>query len=219
MRILIVDDHTLFREAFILLLKEFDPKVALIEASSAEEALSALDYYADLDLILLDLRLPGMDGLAVLPLIREACPTVPVVLLSGTEDRATARYALDQGAAGFIHKSAGSQEMRNALRLVLQGEVYAPLALLTYAEATQEREPAEDPGDGESGLTQRQLAVLRLMSGGRPNKTIARELGITEATVKLHVSAILQALGVRNRTEAVLEATRRRLLIADSAKM
>lgn len=219
MRTLIVDDHTLFREALILLLKEFDPTVTLIEASSAEEALSALDFYADLDLILLDLRLPGMDGLAVLPLIREACPTVPVVLLSGTEDRATARYALDQGAAGFIHKSAGSQEMRNALSLVLQGDVYAPLALLTYSERTGPPESTRNRADGESGLTERQLEVLRLMSDGRPNKIIARELGITEATVKLHVSAILQALDVHNRTEAVLEAARRGLSVRSGSNM
>jgi DNA-binding NarL/FixJ family response regulator len=218
MRILIVDDHTLFREALVLLLKEFDPAVTLIEASTAEEALSALDYYTDLDLILLDLKLPGMDGLSALPLLREASPTVPVMLLSGTEDWAAARQALAEGAAGFIHKSAGSQAMRNALRLVLKGEVYAPLAMLTSPELDEPSEPAEIASAGELGLTHRQLEVLQLMSQGQPNKIIARELGITEATVKLHVSAILQALCVRNRTEAVLEASRRHLLMSPDDK-
>lgn len=140
--------------------------------------------------------------------------TVPVVLLSGTEDRSAAREALDQGAVGFIHKSAGSQEMRNALRLVLQGEVYAPLAMLTATEPEPRSGHAKVHHAGDSRLTQRQLEVLRLMSEGAPNKIIARELDISEATVKLHVSAILQALGVRNRTEAALEASRRQLLIA-----
>jgi DNA-binding NarL/FixJ family response regulator len=112
--------------AAILLLKEFDPALTVIEASSAEEALQALDYYADLDLILLDNKLPGMDGLAALPALRETAPTVPVVILSGTDDHSAVRSALAEGAVGFIHKSTGSQEMRNALRLVMQGEVYAP---------------------------------------------------------------------------------------------
>ncbi|MGD8591123.1 MAG: response regulator transcription factor [Chromatiales bacterium] len=213
MRILIVDDHTLFREAFILLLKEFDPALTVIEASSAEEALSALEYYPDLDLILLDNKLPGMDGLAALPLLRETAPTVPVVILSGTDDHSAVRSALAEGAVGFIHKSTGSQEMRNALQLVMQGEVYAPLAMLSTRDSSQPAKSIHQQTT-ESSLTQRQLEVLQLLSEGRPNKTIARQLGITEATVKLHVSAILQALRVRNRTEAVLEATRRRLLLS-----
>jgi DNA-binding NarL/FixJ family response regulator len=138
------------------------------------------------------------------------------MVLSGTEDRSTARDALSEGAVGFIHKSAGSQEMRNALRMVLQGEVYAPLAMLTSTEPDQKSMSFQPPGDEVTRLTQRQLEVLQLISQGLPNKTIARELGISEATVKLHVSAILHALDVRNRTEAVLEATRRLLLVPES---
>lgn len=214
MRILIVDDHTLFREALILLLKESNPDVTVIEASSAEEALNALDYYADLDLILLDHILPGLDGLSALPLFRKANPTIPVMVLSGTEDRSAARNALSEGAVGFIHKSVGSQEMRNALQLVFQGEVYAPLAMLTSSAPDQKAKSFLPPSSEGPRLTQRQLEVLQLMSRGRPNKIIARELGISEATVKLHVSAILHTLQARNRTEAVLEATRRRLLLA-----
>jgi DNA-binding NarL/FixJ family response regulator len=213
MRILIIDDHTLFREAFILLLREYDPKVTAIEASSAEEALNALEYYPDLDLILMDYMLPGMDGISALPLIRQTNPTLAVMILSGSDDRSVAHNALAEGAVGFIHKSAGSQEMRNAVRLVLQGEVYAPLAMLTR-EQVQKPAPEQAPVNQEFRLTQRQLEVLRLMSQGRPNKIIARQLGIAEATVKLHVSAILNSLNVRNRTQAVLEATRRRLLLA-----
>lgn len=212
MRILIVDDHTLFREALMLLLKERDPNVTLIEASTAEEALSALRLYPDLDLILMDLLLPGMDGLAALPQLREVAPTVPVMILSGTEDRSAARDSLDQGAVGFIHKSAGTQEMRNALQLVLQGEVYAPLAMMS--SATTERGLAGETGFPGSKLTNRQMEVLCLLAKGLPNKSIARKLDLSDATVKLHVSAILRALGVRNRTEAVLEASRRRLKIS-----
>jgi two-component system nitrate/nitrite response regulator NarL len=147
-------------------------------------------------------------------LLREADPTIPVVLLSGTEDRSAARIALDRGAVGFIHKSAGSQEMRNALQLVLQGEVYVPLAMLSPAEPDPAPAPPTEVGSTGSSLTCRQLAVLRLLAKGLPNKLIARELDLSEATVKLHVSAILRALKARNRTEAVLEATRRQLILA-----
>lgn len=211
MRILIVDDHTLFREALVLLLAEYHADATLIQAASAPEALGAVELYADFDLILLDMALPGMDGLTLLPELRRRMPTSPIVVLSGTVDSTTARAVLAEGAMGFVHKSAGSQEMRNALDLVLRGEVYMPLSLLS---ADDEAAPPPGPGGvAASGLlTGRQLDVLRLLAEGLPNKRIARELDISAATVKLHVSAILRALHAANRTEAVLAAGRRGLL-------
>ena len=211
-KFLIVDDHTLFREALILLLREFDPAVTLIEAASSEEALSALDYYSDLDMILLDLGLPGVDGLSILPRLRESAPTVPVVVLSAADDPGTAREALAAGAVGFISKTAGSQEMKNALHLVLNGEVYAPLGILTDAGPARPPQSDEIDNPPTTHLTQRQLDVLGLLAEGLPNKLIARRLDLSEATVKLHVSAILRCLSAQNRTEAVLEASRRRLI-------
>jgi DNA-binding NarL/FixJ family response regulator len=209
MRILIVDDHILFRESLALLLKEHRPEVRLIEASTGTDALQAVALYEDFDLILLDLLLPGQGGLEVLPQLRETAPTIPVMVLSGTEDRTAAIAALELGAVGYVHKSAGSQEMRNALDLVLQGEIYAPLAMLATQEPAPARAPSGSAAPIPCGLTTRQLDVLKLLAQGLPNKSIARTLDLSEATVKLHVSAILRALGTRNRTEAVLKATQR----------
>jgi len=212
MRILIVDDHTLFRESLTLLLKEHLPEVRLIEASTGTDALQAVALYEDFDLILLDLLLPGQGGLELLPQLREAVPTTPVMVLSGTEDQTAAMAALDRGAVGYVHKSAGSQEMRNALDLVLQGEVYAPLAMLATQESALSPAPSASAAPIPCGVTPRQLDVLRLLAQGLPNKSIARALDLSEATVKLHVSAILRALGTRNRTEAVLKATQQGLI-------
>jgi DNA-binding NarL/FixJ family response regulator len=153
-----------------------------------------------------------MDGVSLLPLLRQRAPTSPIVVLSGTADSATAREMLAAGAMGFVHKSAGSQEMRNALDLVLQGEVYAPLALLCAGDACDVPPATPEIPDPPHLLTARQQEVLRLMAEGLPNKRIARELDISAATVKLHVSAILRALHVANRTEAALEAGRLGLL-------
>ena len=213
MRILIVDDHTLFRAALALLLKQFDPTTVTISVGSAEEALGAISHYSDLDLILLDLKLPGMDGLSVLPQLREKSPKVPVAILSASEDHETAHTALAAGAAGFIQKSASCQELQSALRLVLDGEVYLSPTLLALPEFAINTVRSVDTIK-ESGLTRRQLEVLELMSLGLPNKLIARRLELTEGTVKLHVSAVLRALETRNRTEAVREGGRRGLLRA-----
>ena len=217
MRILLVDDHTLFREALLHVLRQFDTTAVVIEAATAREAIRLATHYHDLDLILLDLTLPGLNGLSALPELHELRPTVPLVILSASEDSADIRQALDAGAMGYIPKSSSSHEMITALRLVLAGEIYVPPAMLAALEAL---ETASSPVDtassleekGIDGLTPRQMEVLRLMAQGLSNKGICKRLNVAEGTVKLHVTAVMRALNTCNRTQAVIEATRRGLI-------
>jgi DNA-binding NarL/FixJ family response regulator len=218
MRILLVDDHTLFREALLHVLRHFDSTAVVIEASTAREAIRLAMHYHDLDLILLDLTLPGLNGLTALPELHALRPTVPLVILSASEDCVDVRQALDAGAMGYIPKSSSSHEMITALRLVLAGEVYVPTALLAALEAlettpTEFVAPATEERNIE-GLTPRQVEVLRLMAQGLSNKGICKRLNVAEGTVKLHVTAILRALNTCNRTQAVIEATHRGLIPA-----
>jgi two-component system nitrate/nitrite response regulator NarL len=210
MRILVVDDHTLFREALIPLLKGLADGVSVIEASTDAEAVAATRFYDDLQLIVLDLGLTGKPGVEGLHALRESVPGVPVVILSGETDPRIIRETIDAGARGFIPKSIGIQGLHNALNSVLKGEIYLPLALLTEESGAAVASP-ESASLPATGLSQRQLSVLQLLAQGLANKSIARQLGVSEGTVKLHVSAILRSLGARNRTEAVREAVRRGL--------
>ena len=210
-RILLVDDHALFREALVYVLKRLDRDMSVLHASTVHEAMVAISSSQDLNLILLDLKLPGVDGLTALPLIRQNISKVPVVVLSGNEDPQVIRDALFFGAAGFIPKTTSSNEMMHALRLVLGGGVYLPPALTGLVEFDKAMTRTTSLR-GDTDLTQRQLEVLELLSLGLPNKSIANHLDLTEGTVKLHVTAILRKLSVRNRTEAAREATQRGLL-------
>ncbi len=172
-------------------------------------------HYHELDLILLDLALPDANGVSIIAKLQSLAPTVPVVVLSATEDPVTVQQALEAGAAGYIPKSCSSYETISALRLVLEGEIYVPPALLESLDVLEAPAAADsdepEPGNA-AGLSPRQLEVLHLMARGSPNKVIARQLDLAEGTVKLHVASILRALKVNNRTEAVIEAGRRGLL-------
>lgn len=215
MRILLVDDHTLFREALLHVLRQFDNTAMVIEAATAKEAIHLAAHYHDLDLILLDLTLPGLNGLSALPELHELRPTVPLVILSASEDSVDVRQALNAGAMGYIPKSSSSHEMITALRLVLAGEVYvspAMLAALEGLEAASVQVTAAVKEEDVEGLTPRQLEVLRLMAQGLSNKGICKRLNVAEGTVKLHVTAVMRALNTCNRTQAVIEAMRRHLI-------
>ena len=206
MKILIADDHALFRDGLRYLLGQLGEPVEVLEARDGAEALELAGAHPDLELVLLDLGMPGIDGLAGLRLLRARCPAVPVVILSGSEEPADVRQALDAGALGFIPKSSTSQVMLSALRLVLSGGMYLPPS---YAERPHGmRVPLAASSVDSLGLTPRQLDVLRLLGQGHSNKGIARVLRLAEGTVKLHISAILRALGVDNRTSAVVAAAR-----------
>jgi DNA-binding NarL/FixJ family response regulator len=211
-KILIVDDHPLIRDAFRGLLSALDERLEVIEAGDCASALAAAAKHTGVDLILLDVHLPGMSGLDALATFRENFPEIPVVVMSGSESRDIVMRAIDGGAMGFIPKSQPSRVMINALRLVLAGGVYLPVEILhTPATGTgATNPPAAGVGHvpADFGLTERQNEVLALLVQGKPNKIIARELDLAEGTVKIHLTAILKGLGVTNRTQAVLAVSR-----------
>jgi DNA-binding NarL/FixJ family response regulator len=206
MKILVIDDHPLIQEALQHVLKALDPALELIEARDASETHAVLSREPDTDLIVLDLTLPGCDGFALLTELRHEWPAMAVLVLSATHDRATVERALDLGAMGFIPKTANTRVLLDALRLVLSGGIYVPSHSAGLAGGMRPR-PAMKPE--QLGLTVRQADVLKLLVEGKPNKLICRDLRLSEGTVKVHVSAILRALNVRNRTQVVIELARR----------
>ena len=204
MKILIADDHALFREGMRHVLVQLGEDTAIIEAGDYAEVVQQAQAHRDIGLALLDLHMPGKDGFAALDTLSRQFPMLPIVVLSASENRADMQRALDAGAMGFIHKAATAPVMLSALRLVLSGGIYVPPALVqTGAEM-----PSPAPSSGAASLTPRQLDVLKHVIEGRANKVIAAELGLTEATVKAHITAVFKALKVTNRTQAALAAER-----------
>jgi DNA-binding NarL/FixJ family response regulator len=206
MKILLADDHDLFRAGLSMVLRELGEDTQLLQAGSLTDAIQCAEAAPDLDLALLDLNMPAMNGVAGLQQFRVRFPDVPVTIVSGSDELADAQDALDAGAAGFIHKSTPPPVMLSALRLILAGGVYIPPHVFSRM-AVKEAAPAPAERKGwANGLTVRQTEVLRLLADGKPNKVIARELDLSEGTVKIHLSAIFRVLDVNNRTEAVLAA-------------
>jgi DNA-binding NarL/FixJ family response regulator len=211
MKVLVVDDHALIRDALRRVLKELRRDAAVLEASSAAEALEIIAKHADIGLILLDLNLPDRDGFSLLAELRARHPTVSVVVLSALQDRANVIRALEAGALGYIPKSAKRKVMLSALELVFAGGVYIPpeimdrdLASASLPSRPLGQRPPVSPSD--LGLSGRHIEVLALLMKGKNNKMIGRTLNLAEPTVKNHVTAILRALKVTNRTEAVIAA-------------
>jgi DNA-binding NarL/FixJ family response regulator len=217
MNILLVDDHALLREALRGALKELESDAAIFEASNSCETMQFVEQHPDVDLILLDLSLPDQDGFAVLTELRNRYPAIAVVVISAHQDRENVVRALDLGALGFIPKSAPRKVILGALQLVFSGGIYIPPQALSRPESPLAKpqpaapggaragrlaQPAASPAD--LGLTERQVDVLALMMQGKSNKAICRVLNLAEPTVKNHVRAILKALQVTNRTEAVI---------------
>ena len=214
MKFLLVDDHALIREALRGVLSELDEGATILEASRWGDACRLLEEHADFSLVLLDLGLPDRDGFAALTEVRGRHPKIPIVILSGSCDHAHVVKALDLGAVGFIPKTGEREVMLSALRLVFSGGVYIPPEILTRSEAPAGPGPSTASGrrwegpapasPADLGLTARQVDVLALMMHGKSNKAICRVLNLAEPTVKNHVTAILKALEVSNRTEAVI---------------
>lgn len=209
MKVLLVDDHALFREGLRLLLQRMDAGFEVLEAGHVDAALRTMAQHPDLALVLLDLGLPDMAGVDALSLMRTQHPGIPVVVISALQDRPCVLEAINRGAMGFIPKSSDSALLTHALRLVLAGGVYIPVsALVDTPEPVDTTTPAGLQAQTEMlqtlGLSARQIEVLVQMVQGLPNKLIARNLGLSEATVKSHVTATLRALRVANRTQAVL---------------
>jgi len=211
--VLVVDDHPLILEALRHVLARLAIELEVFDAASAEAGRRLIDAHPDASLLLLDLTLPGADGFALLGAFRAAHPAVPVVVLSASERHVDVLRALDMGAMGYIPKRSPNPVMLQALRLVLSGGIYVPAAAIGPDPAVPRTPPAAAPAASrttprELGLTGRQAEVLGCILQGLPNKLICRRLALAGGTVKIHVAAILRALNVRNRTQAVIEASR-----------
>jgi DNA-binding NarL/FixJ family response regulator len=204
-RIVLADDHPLFRDALRLTLQDALGDVRFDEAGSLREAISILSGADDIDLVLLDLKMPGVQGFSGLVLVRSQFPLVPVVVVSGTEESAVIARAISLGASGFVPKSAPVPQMQSAISTVLEGGEWVPEGVNTSQPADSE---ADEIARRMSTLTPQQMRVLMMLREGLLNKQIAYELSVSEATIKAHVSAILQKLNVESRTQAVIAASR-----------
>ena len=203
--LVIADDHPLFRDALRQAVASVVASAKINEAGSFEELTGLLDRETDVDLILLDLTMPGISGFSGLIYLRAQFPAIPVVIVSASDDSATIRRSMDFGASGFIPKRFGVETLRDAIGKVMRGDVWIP--------ADVDLSVAADPDmmklrDRLVTLTPQQVRVLMMLSDGLLNKQIAFELGVSEATIKAHVSAILQKLGVESRTQAVIAAAK-----------
>ena len=203
--IIVADDHPLFRDALRQAIEGLEPLRNVEMAGDLAQVEALLRREGEAELVLLDLNMPGNNGFAGLLVLRSAYPGVPVVIVSATEDAATVRRALDLGASGYIPKSSTGERIREAIARVLEGEVWIPPDV--------DLESAVD-GEGRDlaarlrSLTPQQQRVLAMLGEGLLNKQIAHELGVSEATVKAHVSAVLLKLGVDSRTQAVIALAR-----------
>src|ERR1700754_377680 len=203
--LVIADDHPLFRDALRQAVATVVASAKINEAGSFEELTALLERETDVDLILLDLSMPGISGFSGLIYLRAQFPAIPVVIVSASDDAATIRRSMDFGASGFIPKRFGVETLRDAIGKVMNGDVWIP--------ADVDISVAADPDmtrlrDRLVTLTPQQVRVLMMLSEGLLHKQIAYELGVSEATIKAHVSAILQKLGVESRTQAVIAAAR-----------
>ena len=202
MKIVLADDHPLFRDGFSLLFQQMEAGAVVFEASSLDEAIDLVTKHRDADLVMLDLNMPGMNGLDGLKRVAETCPQMPVIVLSASESKEIVEAVIMAGASGFIPKSSSAAVMQSAIHLVLSGGVYLPAQILR-ADAMGSAGHRE-----QIKLTNRQLDVLRLLAAGLSNKQICRDLELSEGTLKVHIAAIYRALNVNNRTEAANAAHR-----------
>ncbi len=201
-RFVIADDHPLFRDALKQALMGIEPESRILETGSFDGVKDAVLAHDDIDLVLLDLRMPGASGLSGLVALRGINPSLPVAVISAQDDYATVRRALELGASGFISKSGSIDEIRQAITAILAGGIWNPAGMEIGAEGDPE---VSDLIRRLQTLTPQQTRVLTMLAEGLLNKQIAYELSVSEATIKAHVSAVLQKLGVDSRTQAVIK--------------
>ncbi|RAU18275.1 DNA-binding response regulator [Nitrincola tibetensis] len=212
-KILIADDHPLFRDAICGVIQSAFEGAEIIETENLDNALEIAKQDDELDLVLLDLNMPGMNGLNGLISIRNEAPTIPVVIVSAEDEKQVVLQAITCGAVGFISKSSPRAQMTEALQQILNGNVYLPPDIIRQSSEQDSRRNRRQlmqkdvPTELLQSLTRRQLLVLERMVKGESNKQIAYNLNIAETTVKAHVSAILSKLGVHNRVQAILAAS------------
>lgn len=211
-KVLLVDDHALFRDGMRYVLQQLGANVEIVDTGNFTEALQLANAHKNFDLALLDLNMPDSDGVASLQLFHQAFPNVPLVVISGTDQRDDIEDVMNLGAMGFISKMSSSKVMLSALNIVLGGGVYIPPQLLLHAvtklDEGNARVDKRSQRASRYGLTPRQLEVLQYMGAGLSNKDVAQALSLAEGTVKIHVAAIYQALRVSSRIEAVATGLR-----------
>ena len=209
MKVLIVDDHALIRDALQSVLKQLNREAVIFEASNSHQAMCIVEEHPDISLILLDINLPDRDGFSVLRELRERYATIAIVILSSSDDQDTVKRAFKLGALGFIPKTTEREVILNAIKLVFSGGVYIPSQML---EETRSPRLTDKPASRDAlkglGLTDRQIEVLALLMKGRSNKVIAKTLNMAVPTVKNHITVVLKALGVASRTEAIIKVGR-----------
>ncbi|MCU0832102.1 MAG: response regulator transcription factor [Rhizobiaceae bacterium] len=205
LKVIMADDHPLFRGAMRAALTGLDPNAEIIECGDFDAARKALNDHPDADIVLLDLSMPGVSGLSGLVTVRAVSPNIPVAIVSATEDAATIRRALNLGASGYVSKSSTMEQIRKSISAILDGEISVPAHINLDADDDPE---IRDLINRLKSLTRQQTRVLGMLSQGLLNKQIAYELDVSEATVKAHVSAILQKLGVESRTRAVIRLSK-----------
>lgn len=207
MKILLVDDHSLFREGMRYVLQQLPEQVDILEASNFPDALKQAELQPDLDLALLDLNMPGSEGAISVKFFHQRFPHIPVVVVSGEDGRGNMEKVMSYGAMGFVCKSSSAPVMLSALNLVLAGGVYVPPQMLQQASVpgvmNAERVDKRSMNTNEYGLTARQMQVLTHLAEGMSNKQIAQAVNLAEGTVKIHVAAVYQVLRVNSRMEAV----------------
>jgi DNA-binding NarL/FixJ family response regulator len=194
MKILIVDDHALVRTGLSAVLRQAVATSVILEAGNFGDALLIAARHVDIDIVLLDLMLPDTRGVDMIEQFGRQFPSLPILVLSSSENEADVRKALDRGALGYVPKSASAVTLMAALRLVLEGEIYVP--------AFMAKGLAPNPAPETAGLTARQAEILHLIAANVPNKEISHRLAISEKTVKAHVTSIFKALNVANRAQA-----------------
>jgi len=202
MKLLIVDDHAVLREGLAALLQQIGPETIVIQARNASDAMALLPDHPDLDVVLLDLMMPGTKGVDALSDFGRTRPDLPVIVLSSSEDPADVRRALAAGALGYVPKSVGHRVLLSAIQLVLNGELYVPPLVLQEVSLNADGGAHKADFRPEQALTARQIEILKFVSEGAANKTIANVLGLSEKTVKAHITAIFKTLNVVNRTQA-----------------
>jgi len=211
MKILVVDDHSLITDALSVLFLDLDPAAEVLTTRTAEGGMDLLEKNPDLDLVVLDLGMPGVSGTSLLESMVAHSPEMKILVLSGQQDPRNVMRVLQLGAAGFVPKSMASDTLLAAVKFVLSGGVYIPADLLEEVNRVAMIGTPERPREVNATrveLTERQEQVLHLLARGAPIKIICRELGLSEGTVKTHVTAIYRAFNANNRTEALLAARR-----------
>jgi len=210
MTILLADDHALFRDGMRYVLQQLADEVEILDASSFPEAMQLAESHAEIGLALLDLNMPGSDGALSVRTFNTRHPQMPLVVVSGSEQREDMERVMEYGAMGFISKMTSSKVMLAALRMVLDGGIYLPPQLLQQSMDSMDQGSTDKrrSRSNEFGLTARQVDVLQYLAQGLSNKEIAQQINLAEGTVKIHVAAIFQTLHVSNRMDAVRAAQR-----------